>query len=95
MNFEQRVNIAIREMITIGYKPQAFLTMIINDGTVNAVKKLVNSKKIPDGFTKLWKLNRLDLSMEKIIQENEWKNLFTDEERNIARRRLDEYGFKN
>jgi len=86
MNFEQRINDAIREMITLGYKPQAFMTMVINDGTVNAVKKLINSIKTPDGFTKLWELNRLDLSMENIILENEWYNLFSDEDRNKAKK---------
>jgi hypothetical protein len=93
MNFEQRVQEAIREMMILGYKPQAFITMMISDGTVNAVKKLINSEKIPDGFTKLWELKRLDLSMENIIQENEWHELFTEDERNKARKRLRDYEF--
>ena len=93
MNFEKRVQEAIREMLTLGYKPKAFITMMMTEGTVNAVKKLINSEKIPDGFTKLWELKRLDLSMENIIQENEWHELFTDDERNKARKRLKDYGF--
>jgi hypothetical protein len=93
MNFEQRVQEAIKKMMTLGYKPQAFITMMITEGTVNAVKKLINSDKISDGFTKLWELKRLDLSMENIIQENEWHELFTEDERNKAKRRLRDYGF--
>jgi len=95
MNFEQRIQETIREMMTLGYKPQAFITMMITDGTVNAVKKLINSSKIPDGFVKLWEMNRLDLSVENIIQEIEWEELFTEDERNKAKKRLKDYGYCN
>lgn len=95
MNFEQRVNKAIKEMMALGYKPKAFMTMIINDETVNAVKKVINSTTPPDGFIKLWELNRLDLSMEAIIQEKEWEDLFTEEERLKAKKRLNDYDYKN
>jgi len=93
MNFEQRVQKSIKEMMSLGYKPQAFITMTIADGTVNAVKNVINSEKIPEGFIKLWELNRLDLSMENIIQEEEWHELFTEDERNKAKKRLRDYGF--
>ncbi|MDR1218508.1 MAG: hypothetical protein LBK73_02745 [Treponema sp.] len=93
MDFETRVNVAMREMINIGYKPQAFMTMRITEGTVNAIKKLIASKDIPSGFTTLWEKGRLDLSMEKIIQEPEWRNLFTDDDRKKAKKRLMDYGY--
>jgi hypothetical protein len=92
--FDQRVDFAIREMITFGYKPQAFMTMRIMDGgTINAVKKLIHSVKISEGFTRLWELGKLDLSLEKIIQEPEWHSLFTDDDRKKAKKRLLDYGF--
>jgi len=94
MNFDQRVDNAIREMMSLGYKPQAFMTMKIKDGTVNSIKKLINSSTPPEGFTRLWELKRLDLSMEAIIQEEEWKDLFTDDERQKAKKRLNDYGYK-
>jgi hypothetical protein len=94
MKFEQRVQKSIKEMIAIGYRPQALITMMMRpEGSVNAVKQLINSEKIPEGFTKLWELKRLDLSMENIIQENEWHELFTEDERNKAKKRLKDYGF--
>jgi hypothetical protein len=93
MDFETRVNVSIREMIGIGYKPHAFMTMRITEGTVNAIKKLINSNEIPSGFTTLWEKGRLDLSMEKIIQEPEWVNLFTDDDRKKAGKRLMDYGY--
>jgi hypothetical protein len=93
VDFETRVNNSIREMISIGYKPQAFMTMRITEGTVNAIKKLINSNEVPSGFTTLWEKGRLDLSMEKIIQEPEWVNLFTDDDRKKAKKRLIDYGY--
>jgi hypothetical protein len=93
MDFEKRINNAIREMIGLGYKPTILMSMIVQDGTVNAVKKLINSKKVSDGFTKLWELQRLDLSMENIIQEPEWATLFTDDDRKMAKERLRDYNF--
>jgi hypothetical protein len=94
MDFETRVKNAVQEMITLGYKPKVFMSMIFEFGTIDAVKKVINSTKESDGFTRLWELHRLDLSMENIIQEAEWSNLFTDEERQTARQRLAKYGFE-
>ena len=93
MNFEKRVDDSIREMISIGYKPQAFITMRITHGTIIAIKKLINSQKVPRGFTNLCEMKRLDLSMENIIQEPEWINLFSDEDRKNAKKRLMDYGY--
>ena len=95
MNLEQRVNKAVKEMLSLGYKPQAFITMQITYGTVNAIKSLINNAKVTEGFMRLWKLNRLDLSLENIIQEKEWDDFFTEEERRKARKRLEDYNFKN
>jgi len=94
LSFDQRIDVAIREMITLGYKPQAFMTMRITDGgTINAVKKLIHSLKTPDGFTTLWELGRLDLSLENIIQETEWQDLFSDDDRKKAKKRLIDYKY--
>ena len=94
MNFENRIDTAIKEMFKIGYKPRIFMEMRIRDGTINAIKKLVHSTEIPSGFTTLWEKQRLDLSVENIIQENEWINLFTEEDRLLAKKRLADYGYK-
>jgi hypothetical protein len=95
MDFEKRISSAMREMSNLKYKPKAFMAMVAEFGAVNAVKKVVNSNDITEGFTRLWELKRLDLSMENIIQEAEWENLFTEEERQKSKRRLAEYGFKS
>jgi hypothetical protein len=93
VNFDDRVKKAVQEMMTLGYKPKAFMSMTFQYGTIDAVKMLINSSKVSDGFTKLWELHRLDLSMENIIQEKDWYNLFTDDERMKAKKRLADYGY--
>jgi len=93
--FEKRVQIAIKEMIELGYKPKAFMSMIFESDTVTAVKKLLNSKKVSEGFIKLWEKGRLDLSMENIVYSENWGDLFTKEEINISEKRLKEYNFIN
>lgn len=41
-----------------------------------------------DGLRRLFELKRLDLAIESIVQRPEWHELFSDDERKIARRRL-------
>lgn len=86
--FEGRINKCTQDCIKIKYNPSYFERMRKELGTVEAVKKLIR-KDNASGFTKLWEINRLDLSLESIVQEPEWHDLFTDEEREIARKRLD------
>ena len=94
MRFQQRLNIAIKEMISCGYKPQIFITMCLDEGAVNASKNVINSEKVTEGFTKLWNLGKLKLSVENIIQEPEWHELFSDEERKKSKKRLKDYNFE-
>ena len=77
-----------------GYTPSELINMIDKHGTIEAVRRLINSPKPPYGFTKLWELKALDLSLEAIILEEEWKDLFSDEERAKAKKRLTDYGYK-
>jgi len=41
----------------------------------------------------LWERQRLDLTVEAIILEEEWHSLFSEQERQIARNRWAEYGY--
>ena len=49
--------------------------------------------EVSDGFTTLWELKRLDLSVEAYVLRPEYAPLFTEEERGIARARLRQYGY--
>jgi hypothetical protein len=95
MEFDERVWLSIHSMEKLckGYKPTTLIRMIDDHGVVEAVKRLINSQKPPEGFTRLCKCNHLELSMENIIQEKEWNDLFTENERRKAKKRLSEYGY--
>jgi hypothetical protein len=95
MDFEERINNAIKELFKIGYKPRIFMDMRIEYGTIDAIKHLIHSDKASSGFTTLWKKQQLDLSVENIIQEPEWANIFTEDDRFKAIKRLKEYNFAN
>ena len=94
MDFEERISQAIRDSIEHGYRPSGFVRMRKKYPTVEAIKKLLHRPDDPRGFTRLLKMNRLDLSLEAIILEKEWRSLFTFEELEIAKRRLDKFGYK-
>lgn len=76
------------------YNATYFLQMIQSYGGLNAAKRLLHDDKVHDGLTNLFLRERLDLTMEALIWENEqWHPLFTVEEIQIARRRLDELDY--
>jgi hypothetical protein len=75
-----------------GYTPSYFLKMLSEHGGVETARRLVNSVSPSEGFTRLWIMKRLDLSVEALILQPEWQTLFLDEEREQARKRLKDYG---
>jgi len=76
-----------------GYNATRFLQMVANDGGLKAAKKLLATPYPSDGFVELWENRRLDLSMENLVLNPEYRSLFTDQEIEIARERLNAYGF--
>jgi hypothetical protein len=95
MDFEKRVWSAIDIMKEeYDFTPTVLIKMINDHGAVEAVKRLINNLKPSSGYTKLWELKALNLSMEAIILEEEWKAIFSEDERKKAKKRLSEYGYK-
>ncbi|MFJ8242532.1 HNH endonuclease [Bacillus tropicus] len=76
----------------IGYNPHVFNQMLATEGGYSVAKKLIH--KTSTGFEKLWELNRLDLSTEAVILQKEFRPLFTEEEQEIAKTRLREFGYE-
>jgi hypothetical protein len=70
-----------------------FLELVGRQGGVETVKKLLQSNDIEHGFTALWKCGRLDLIFEYLVLQPKYTDLFTDEEKEMARNRLKEYGY--
>ena len=75
-----------------GYRATRFLQMLDKRGPVETAKILIRKPGGSEGFAKLWELRRLDLSVEALVIRDEFKPLFTEEEREISRDRLRDYG---
>lgn len=78
---------------TINYRAKLFLEMVTMHGGVGAAKILLQGRDASDGFTRLWQANMLSRSVEASVLRPKYESLFTDEERDIARRRLEAHGF--
>lgn len=77
----------------IGYRPTRFRLMVAEHGGVEAVRRLLAASGTSEGFATLWAAQRLDLSVEAHALLPEFEQLFTDRERQEAKRRLLAHGF--
>ncbi|MEO9228414.1 MAG: hypothetical protein ABI216_05615 [Devosia sp.] len=77
------------------YTATLFLGMLQKQGGLLTAKQLINGSKPSDGYTALYERGRLDLTVEAMVIENaEWRELFTVGELDRARERLRQYGYK-
>ena len=76
-----------------GYRPSYFLRMVHELGGVRAAKQLLSTNDPQSGLAKLWELGLLDNSMEALVLQERWNELFSDDERQAARKRLQDYGY--
>ena len=72
------------------YNATRFLQMVTEDGGLAAAKKLVRAPHLSDGFEALYLRGRLDLTIEAVILQEKWRELFSEEELSIARKRLED-----
>ena len=83
-----------RKAKDIGYTPSMFLRMLYDKGALQTARQLINSSQPSDGYTRLWELRRLDLSVEAVVHDNtEWHSLFTQDELDRCKKRLTDYGY--
>lgn len=73
-----------------GYTATRFHQMLTDHGGVETARRLL--PQMSDGFAELWRRDRLDLTVEVLVLQSKWHNLFSDEERELARNRLRECG---
>nr|MDT0658904.1 caspase family protein [Micromonospora sp. DSM 115978] len=78
----------------VNYNAAYFLRMVDEVGGFEAARRLLRANAVSSGFTALWEKGRLDLSVEAVVLQDRFSGLFTDEELDIARNRLAEYGYK-
>jgi hypothetical protein len=88
MTFNERIVQVISDCKVIGYTPPSFISMRNEYGTVETVRRLINRTNTTSGYIKLLEMGRLDLTLESVIQEPEWKDLFTQKDRNFAKKKL-------
>lgn len=66
--------------------------MIDNNGAFITARSLVNAEGLSTGFQKLQAINRLDLSIEHLILRDPYNQLFDEETKANARRKLRDNG---
>jgi hypothetical protein len=76
------------------YNASRFMQLVASEGGIKAAKQLISKTGGTYGFEVLWENGRLDLSVEALVLNPEYKELFTHEEREICTSRLKEYGYK-
>lgn len=82
-----------RAAVEIGYRATRFWGMVIDHGALEAAKRLLREPEEQSGLTRLWELERLDISVEALVLQERWDTLFSDEERQKARARLDAHEY--
>ena len=93
--FSEAMFAIYREARDIGYTPSIFLRMLHEKkGALQTARQLINASQPSDGYTRLWELERLDLSVEAVVHDNtEWHELFTQDELQRCEERLADYGY--
>jgi len=61
---------SVDECRKLGYNPSLFVKMRAELGSREACRRLMNTPTWPDGFTRLWEMGRLDLSIEAFVHDN-------------------------
>lgn len=78
------------------YTPSIFFNMLNERGGLATAKHLINSDAPSDGYTRLYELARLDLTVEAVVvEEPRWHELFAADELTKARKRLADYGYRS
>lgn len=86
-------DVYVRAKREAGYDAKLYLRMLSEQGGLGTAKRLLATSSVSEGFVALWDRNRIDLAVENVVLRDEFETLFTDDEREVARRRLAEYGF--
>lgn len=92
LDLEKELALRFRDSISqsrsFGYDPSEFERMLNDYGAIGVAKKLIKASNPQSGFRRLINENRVDLTMEKIMLEEQFSSLFTEGELEAARYRL-------
>jgi hypothetical protein len=76
-----------------GYVATYFLQMLEEHGGKETAKRLLAKSDPQTGLFELWKLDLLHESMEAVVMQEKFKELFSAEELAKAHRRLEQLGY--
>jgi hypothetical protein len=94
VTFNEVTRSGIAECIGLNYRPRYWMEMVTLYGAVNAATRLLTTEgQWQSGFTRLFDMQRLDLSVEYMVLDPRFRTLFTDAEVLIARDRLAQVGY--
>jgi hypothetical protein len=94
--FAQRMIDTYRRALSeAGYNATYFHNMLAQLGPLEAARKLLAAPAVSDGFAALWERGRMDLTVEAIVSDPRFAPLFSESEIEIARRRLEQFGYKS
>jgi hypothetical protein len=90
---EAMLGIYQRSLRDTGVNHALFHQMIMERGAHATALHLVHAPKPSDGYTDLYLRKCLDLTVEALVLDSRWTPIFGDETRQLAKKRLTEYGF--
>ena len=91
---EQMLGVYERALDECKYPATRFLRLVSEQGGFEAARTLLTKEVLSYGFEKLWECRRLDLTMEVLVLHEPWRQLFSNEELETARRRLADLGYE-
>lgn len=86
------MDMAARAKSEANYCATRFLQMLGEKGGVETAKYLLGLPTPSDGFTNMVLAERIDLTLEWVVQDEPWNTLFTDTELKVARGRTGSRG---
>lgn len=85
---EAMINVYKLALEECNYRAKTFLGMVIELGGLKAAKKLLSSNELQSGLYELYECGRLDLTVETLVCEDEFRSLFSEDEIHEAERRI-------
>ncbi len=86
--FDQEMRDSYYQAARLGYRSTYFLRVVQEHGGLETAHRLLGTDAPSEGLARMWELGRLDMSLEAIVLKPEYRPLFDEEERRIARERL-------
>jgi len=90
---EAMMDVYRRALNECGYKATRFLHMLHEHRGLETARILLHAANVSEGYVALWERKRLDLTVEALILGEEWRSLFTEDERETAQKRLAQYNY--